>query len=53
MTAANVVKSTIYTTDVDACIAVLGQTVEEMFGSILAASTLTGVSRLVFPELLV
>jgi enamine deaminase RidA (YjgF/YER057c/UK114 family) len=47
------VKSTIYPTDVDACIAVLGETVEEMFGSILSASTLIGVSRLAYPELLV
>ena len=46
-------KSTIYTTDVDACIAVLGETVEEMFGSILSASTLIGVSRLAYSELLV
>jgi enamine deaminase RidA (YjgF/YER057c/UK114 family) len=53
MTTANIVKSTIYTTDVDACIAVLGQTVQEVLGSILPASTLLGVTRLAFPELLV
>jgi enamine deaminase RidA (YjgF/YER057c/UK114 family) len=53
MAPANIVKSTIYTTDVDACIEVLGQTVQEVFGSILPASTLLGVTRLAFPELLV
>jgi enamine deaminase RidA (YjgF/YER057c/UK114 family) len=53
MTPANIVKSTIYTTDVDACIGVLGQTVQEVLGSILPASTLLGVTRLAFPELLV
>jgi enamine deaminase RidA (YjgF/YER057c/UK114 family) len=53
MTPANIVKSTIYTTDVDACIEVLGPTVQEVFGSILPASTLLGVTRLAFPELLV
>jgi enamine deaminase RidA (YjgF/YER057c/UK114 family) len=53
MTSANIVKSTIYTTDVDACIGVLGQTVQEVLGSILPASTLLGVTRLAFPELLV
>jgi enamine deaminase RidA (YjgF/YER057c/UK114 family) len=53
LTPANIVKSTIYTTDVDACIGVLGQTVQEVLGSILPASTLLGVTRLAFPELLV
>src|SRR6185312_1633277 len=53
MTPANIVKSNIYTTDVDACIGVLGQTVQEVLGSILPASTLLGVSRLALPELLV
>jgi enamine deaminase RidA (YjgF/YER057c/UK114 family) len=53
MTPANIVKSNIYTTDVDACIGVLGRTVQEVFGSILPASTLLGVARLAFPELLV
>ena len=51
MTPANVVKSTIYTTDVDACIAVLGTQVQEVLGSVLPASTLIGVTRLAFPEL--
>lgn len=53
MTPADIVRSNIYTTDVDACIGVLGPTVQEVFGSILPASTLLGVSRLAFPELLV
>ena len=53
MTPANIVKSNIYTTDIDACIGVLGQTVQEVLGSILPASTLLGVTRLAFPELLV
>jgi enamine deaminase RidA (YjgF/YER057c/UK114 family) len=53
MTTANIVKSTIYATDVDACIGVLGQTVQEVLGSSLPASTLVGVTRLAFPELLV
>ena len=53
MTPADIVKSTIYTTDVDACIGVLGQTVQEVLGSAMPASTLVGVSRLAFPELLV
>ena len=51
MTSADIVKSVIYTTDVDACIAVLGSQVQEVFGSILPASTLIGVARLAFPEL--
>jgi enamine deaminase RidA (YjgF/YER057c/UK114 family) len=53
MTPADIVKSTIYTTDVDACVGVLGHTVQEVIGSILPASTLLGVARLAFPELLV
>lgn len=53
MTPADIVKSTIYTTDIDACIGVLGQAVQEVLGSILPASTLLGVTRLAFPELLV
>jgi enamine deaminase RidA (YjgF/YER057c/UK114 family) len=53
MTPANIVRSNIYTTDIDACIGVLGQTVQEVLGSILPASTLLGVNRLAFPELLV
>jgi enamine deaminase RidA (YjgF/YER057c/UK114 family) len=51
MTPADIVKSLIYTTDVDACIAVLGQQVQEILGSILPASTVIGVARLAFPEL--
>ena len=53
MTPADIVRSKICTTDVDACIGVLGQTVQEVLGSILPASTLVGVTRLAFPELLV
>ena len=53
MTPSDVVKSTIYTTDVDACVGVLAQSVQEAFGSILPASTLLGVTRLAFPELLI
>lgn len=53
MTPADIVKTTIFTTDVDACVAVLGQTVQEVLGSVLPASTLIGVSRLAFPELLI
>jgi enamine deaminase RidA (YjgF/YER057c/UK114 family) len=53
MTPANIVRSNIYTTDIDACIGVLGQMVNEVLGSILPASTLLGVNRLAFPELLV
>ena len=53
MTPADIVKSKIYTTDVDACIGVFGQTVQEVLGSILPASTLLGVTRLAFPELLI
>lgn len=53
MTPADIVRSKIYTTDVDACISVLGVTVQEVLGSILPASTLVGVTRLAFPELLV
>jgi enamine deaminase RidA (YjgF/YER057c/UK114 family) len=51
MTPANIVKTTIFTTDVDACIAVLGPEAQRMLGSSLPASTLIGVSRLAFPEL--
>jgi enamine deaminase RidA (YjgF/YER057c/UK114 family) len=51
MTPANVVKSTIYTTDVDAIIGVLGPASQRILGSSLPASTLIGVSRLAFPEL--
>ncbi|HEY6472391.1 MAG TPA: Rid family hydrolase [Acidimicrobiales bacterium] len=51
MTPADIVKSTIYTTDVDACIDVLGPQVQRVLGSSLPASTLVGVARLAFPEL--
>lgn len=53
MTPSDIVMSKIFTTDVDACVGVLGQTVQEVLGSILPASTLVGVPRLAFPELLV
>jgi enamine deaminase RidA (YjgF/YER057c/UK114 family) len=48
---ADVVKSTIYTTDVDAFLGVYGPEVQELLGSNLPASTLIGVTRLAFPEL--
>lgn len=51
MSPSDVVRSNIYTTDVDACVAVLGGQVRELLGSILPASTLIGVSRIAFPEL--
>jgi enamine deaminase RidA (YjgF/YER057c/UK114 family) len=51
MTPADVVKSTIYTTDVDACIGCLAPLVRRVLGSSLPASTLVGVERLAFPEL--
>jgi enamine deaminase RidA (YjgF/YER057c/UK114 family) len=51
MTPANIVRSTIYTTDVDAIIEVLGTEAQKVLGSSLPASTLIGVSRLAFPEL--
>jgi enamine deaminase RidA (YjgF/YER057c/UK114 family) len=51
MTPANIVRSTIYTTDVDAIIGVLAQAAQRILGSSLPASTLIGVSRLAFPEL--
>jgi enamine deaminase RidA (YjgF/YER057c/UK114 family) len=51
MTPANIVKTTIFTTDVDACIAVLGPEAQRILGSSLPASTLIGVNRLAFPEL--
>jgi len=50
---ADVVKSTIYTTDVDAFLTAYGAEVGPVFGSNLAASTLIGVARLAFPEMLV
>jgi len=51
MSPADIVKTTIFTTDVDACIAVLGAESQRILGSSLPASTLIGVSRLAFPEL--
>jgi enamine deaminase RidA (YjgF/YER057c/UK114 family) len=51
MTPADIVKSTIFTTDVDACAAVLGPQVRRVLGSSLPASTLIGVARLAFPEI--
>jgi enamine deaminase RidA (YjgF/YER057c/UK114 family) len=51
MTAADIVKSTIYTTDVDAIIDVLTPETQKILGSSLPASTLIGVARLAFPEL--
>jgi enamine deaminase RidA (YjgF/YER057c/UK114 family) len=51
MTPANIVRSTIYTTDMDAIIEVLGTEAQKVLGSSLPASTLIGVSRLAFPEL--
>ena len=51
MTPQHIVKSTIYTTDVDACVEVLGREVQRILGSALPASTLVGVARLAFPEL--
>jgi enamine deaminase RidA (YjgF/YER057c/UK114 family) len=51
LTPANIVKSTIYTTDVDAILPVLGPEAQRILGSKLPASTLIGVTRLAFPEL--
>jgi enamine deaminase RidA (YjgF/YER057c/UK114 family) len=51
MTPADIVKSTIFTTDVDACIGVLGPLMQRVLGSSLPASTLLGVARLAFREL--
>ncbi|HEY6427332.1 MAG TPA: RidA family protein [Acidimicrobiales bacterium] len=51
MSPADIVKSTIYTTDVDAIIEVLGPEAQRVLGSSLPASTLVGVTRLAFPEL--
>jgi enamine deaminase RidA (YjgF/YER057c/UK114 family) len=50
MTIANVVKLTIYTTDVDELLAAYG-TAAEVLGDNLPAMTLIGVTRLAFPEL--
>jgi len=51
MSFADVIKSTIYTTDVDAFLGVYGPEVQAVLGSNLPASTLVGVTRLAFPEL--
>ena len=51
MTPADIVKSTIYTTDVDAIIEVLAPATQKILGSSLPGSTLVGVARLAFPEL--
>ena len=51
MTPQQIVKSKIYTTDVDACVGVIGVEAQRILGSSLPASTLIGVSRLAFPEL--
>ena len=51
MTPADVVMRKIYTTDVDACLGVIGSLSREILGDDLCASTLVGVTRLAFPEL--
>jgi enamine deaminase RidA (YjgF/YER057c/UK114 family) len=51
MSPADIVKATIYTTDVDAVIGVLAPEAQRVLGSSLPASTLVGVTRLAFPEL--
>ena len=51
MTPADIVKSTIYTTDVEAIIEVIAPAAQKILGSSLPASTLIGVTRLAFPEL--
>ena len=51
MTPADIVKTTIYTTDVDSVIAVIGPEAQRVLGSSLPANTLVGVTRLAFPEL--
>lgn len=51
MNPADIVKSTVYTTDVDACVVHLGSLVQRVLGSSLPAMTLLGVARLAFPEL--
>src|SRR4051812_26735506 len=50
MTMENVVKLTIYTTDVDELLAAYGSATE-LLGGNLPAMTLLGVTRLAFPEL--
>jgi enamine deaminase RidA (YjgF/YER057c/UK114 family) len=48
---ADVVRITIYTTDVDALLPAYGPVRDEFFGTNLPATTLLGVARLAFPEL--
>jgi enamine deaminase RidA (YjgF/YER057c/UK114 family) len=50
MTMANVIKLTVYTTDVDELLAAYGTAVQ-FLGDNLPAMTLIGVARLAFPEL--
>jgi enamine deaminase RidA (YjgF/YER057c/UK114 family) len=50
MTTSNIVKLTIYTTDVDELLAAYGSATE-LLGDNLPAITLIGVTRLAFPEL--
>ncbi len=50
MTLANIVKLTVYTTDVDELLAAYGSAVGPL-GNTLPAMTLLGVSRLAYPEL--
>src|SRR5262245_61381884 len=47
----DVVKLTLYTTDVDEFLSVYGPQARAMFGTNLPASTLIGVARLAFPQL--
>jgi enamine deaminase RidA (YjgF/YER057c/UK114 family) len=51
MSFADVIKATIYTTDVDALLGAYGAEIQPIQGSNLPASTLIGVNRLAFPEL--
>jgi enamine deaminase RidA (YjgF/YER057c/UK114 family) len=53
MTPADIVKATIYTTQVDELLAVIGPETRRILGTSLPASTLIGVDRLAFPELMV
>jgi enamine deaminase RidA (YjgF/YER057c/UK114 family) len=53
MTTGDIVRINYYTPDVDGLIGVLGPLREEFLGSNLPASTLLGVTRLAFAELLI
>ncbi len=53
MTPADIVKTTLFTTDVDELIGVIGTESRRVLGSHLPASTLVGVTRLAYPELTV